>query len=60
MTSPRGLVWPLLLITLGVVLLLANVGVIGPISLAALASLFRLGDKRRYHDVDVARSHGTD
>jgi hypothetical protein len=38
----RGLVWPLLLITLGVVFLLANFGVIAPFSFLAVVSLWPL------------------
>jgi len=42
MTSRRGLVWPLLLIAIGVALLAANFGLIGPVSVVALLSLWPL------------------
>jgi len=42
MTPRRGLVWPLLLISLGLVFLLANFGLIGPVSVIALLSLWPL------------------
>ena len=42
MTPRRGLVWPLLLIAFGSVFLAANFGLIGPVSVAALLSLWPL------------------
>ena len=42
MTPRRGLVWPLLLIAFGLVFLAANFGFIGPVSVAALLSLWPL------------------
>jgi hypothetical protein len=42
MTPPRGLVWPLILIAIGVAFLLANFGLIGPVSVVALLSLWPL------------------
>jgi hypothetical protein len=42
MTSRRGLFWPLVLITLGLIFLLANLGYLGPVSLVALLSLWPL------------------
>lgn len=42
MTPRRGLVWPLLLISIGLVFLLANFGLIGPVSVVALLSLWPL------------------
>jgi hypothetical protein len=42
MTPRRGLVWPLLLIIIGVVFLLANFGYIAPISVIGLLSLWPL------------------
>jgi hypothetical protein len=41
-TARRGLFWPLLLIVVGLVFLLANFGLIRPISVLALASLWPL------------------
>jgi hypothetical protein len=41
-TARRGLVWPLLLICLGVVFLAANFGLIGPVSVVAVLSLWPL------------------
>jgi hypothetical protein len=41
-TARRGLVWPLLLIVVGVLFLAANFGLIGPISVVALLSLWPL------------------
>ena len=40
MTARRGLFWPLLLVVVGLVFLLANLGYIGPISVLALANLW--------------------
>ena len=40
MTTRRGIFWPLLLVVIGVVFLLANLGYIGPISLLAVANLW--------------------
>ena len=42
MTPRRGLVWPLLLIAIGVAFLAANFGLIGPVSVVALLSLWPL------------------
>lgn len=42
MTARRGLFWPLILIVIGLVFLLANFGLIGPISVLALVSLWPL------------------
>jgi hypothetical protein len=42
MTPRRGLFWPLLLIVLGLVFLLANYGLIGPVSALAVLSLWPL------------------
>ena len=42
MTPRRGLVWPLLLIAIGLAFLLANFGLIGPVSVVALLSLWPL------------------
>ncbi|HEY3218590.1 MAG TPA: DUF5668 domain-containing protein [Candidatus Limnocylindria bacterium] len=42
MKARRGLFWPLLLIVIGLVFLLANFGLIAPISVLALASLWPL------------------
>jgi hypothetical protein len=42
MTPRRGLFWPLLLITVGLVFLLANYGLIGPVSALAILSLWPL------------------
>lgn len=42
MTVRRGLVWPLLLISIGLVFLLGNFGLIGPVSVVALLSLWPL------------------
>jgi len=41
-TARRGLFWPLILIVIGLVFLLANFGLIAPISMLALASLWPL------------------
>ena len=40
MTARRGLFWPLLLVVVGVVFLLANLGYIGPLSVLAIANLW--------------------
>jgi hypothetical protein len=42
MTPRRGLFWPLILITVGLVFLLANYGLIGPVSALAILSLWPL------------------
>ena len=42
MTARRGLIWPLILIVIGVAFLLANFGLIGPVSVVALLSLWPL------------------
>jgi len=42
MTPRRGLIWPLILIAIGVVFLLANFGYLAPISVVALFSLWPL------------------
>ncbi|HZP95857.1 MAG TPA: DUF5668 domain-containing protein [Candidatus Limnocylindria bacterium] len=42
MTPRRGLFWPVLLIAIGLVFLLANFGLIGPVSALALISLWPL------------------
>jgi len=42
MTPRRGLIWPLILIAIGVVFLLANFGYLAPISFVALFSLWPL------------------
>lgn len=42
MTTRRGVFWPLLLIVIGLVFLLANFGYIAPVSIVALASLWPL------------------
>lgn len=42
MTPRRGLVWPLILIVIGLAFLLANFGLIGPVSVVALLSLWPL------------------
>lgn len=42
MTPRRGLFWPLLLITVGLVFLLANYGLIGPVSALSVLSLWPL------------------
>ena len=39
MTPRRGLVWPLLLIIIGLVFLAANFGLTGPVSVVAIRSL---------------------
>ena len=42
MTPRRGLIWPIILITIGVAFLLANYGVLAPISFIGLLSLWPL------------------
>jgi len=42
MTRRRGLIWPLLLIVIGLAFLAANFGLIGPVSVVALLSLWPL------------------
>ena len=42
MTPRRGLFWPLLLIAIGLIFLLANFGLIGPVSALAILSLWPL------------------
>ena len=42
MTPRRGLIWPLILIVIGLAFLLANYGLIGPVSVVALLSLWPL------------------